>query len=62
LLQQDTAQLVNDSDPVKAIFKTIRGQIPADVEETLFPVAHLESQQLQYQWAAHRITDRAAQA
>jgi chromosome segregation ATPase len=62
LLQQDTAQLVNDSDPAKAIFKTIRGQVPADIEETLFPAVHLESQQLQYQQAAHRIADRAAQA
>jgi hypothetical protein len=62
LLQQDTVQLVNDSDPAKAIFKTIRGLIPADVEEALFPAAHLESQQLQYQRAAHRIADRAAQA
>jgi hypothetical protein len=60
LLQQDTAQLVNDSDPAKVIFKTIRGQVPADIEETLFPAVHLESRQLQYQRAAHRIADRAA--
>jgi hypothetical protein len=62
LLQQDTAQLVNDSDPAKTIFKTIRGQVPADVEKTLFPTVHLESRQLQYQRAAHRIANRAAQA
>ncbi|XP_066353170.1 uncharacterized protein [Miscanthus floridulus] len=62
LLQQSTAQLVDDSDPAKAIFKTIRGQVPADVEEILFPAAHLESRQLQYQRAAQRIADRAAQA
>jgi hypothetical protein len=43
LLQQDTAQLVDDSDPAKAIFKTIRGQVPANIEEALFPSAHLES-------------------
>jgi len=30
LLLQDTAQLVDDSDPAKALFKTLRGQIPAD--------------------------------
>jgi hypothetical protein len=45
LLQQDTAQLVDDLD-----------------EEALFPAAHLESRQLQYQRAAQRIADRAAQA
>jgi chromosome segregation ATPase len=54
--------LVNDSDPAKTIFKTIRGQVPTDVEETLFLAVHLESRQLQYQRAAHRIADRAAQA
>jgi uncharacterized coiled-coil DUF342 family protein len=62
LLQQDTAQLVNDLDPIKAIFKTICGHIPANIEETLFLAVHLESRQLQYQRAAHRIADRAAQA
>jgi hypothetical protein len=62
LLQQDTAQLMNDSDPAKTIFKTIHGQVPADVEETLFLAVHLQSRQLQYQRAAHRIADRAAQA
>jgi hypothetical protein len=48
LLQQDTAQLVDDSDLAKAIFKTLCGQIPVDAEEVLFQVAHLESRQLQY--------------
>jgi hypothetical protein len=48
LLHQDTAQLVDDSDPAKALFKTLRGQIPANVEEFLFQAAHLESRHLQY--------------
>jgi hypothetical protein len=43
LLQQDIAQLINDSDPAKTIFKTIRGQVPTDVEKTIFPAVHLES-------------------
>jgi len=62
LLHQDTAQLFNDSDPAKALFKTLRGQIPADAEEILFQAAHLESRQLQYQKAAQRLADRAAHA
>ena len=61
LLHQDTAQLVDDSDPAKALFKALRGQIPADAEEILFQAAHLESRQLQYQKAAQRLADRAAQ-
>jgi hypothetical protein len=52
---------MNNSDPEKAIFKTIRGQVPTDIEEILFPVIHLESRQLQYQRVAHCIADRAAQ-
>jgi hypothetical protein len=59
LLQQDTTQLVNNSDPAKMIFKTVRDQVPAHIEEALFQAAHLESRQLQYQKAAQRIADRA---
>jgi len=62
LLHQEIAQLVDDSDPAKALFKTLRGQIPADAEEILFRAAHLESRQMQYQRAAQRLADRAAHA
>ena len=61
LFHQDTAQLVDDSDPAKALFKA-RGQIPADAEEILFKAAHLESHQLQYQKATQRLADRATHA
>jgi len=47
---------------VKALFKALTGQIPADAEETLFQAAHLESRQLQYQKAAQRLADRATHA
>jgi len=36
LLHQDTTQLVEDSNPAKALFKALRGQIATDAEETLF--------------------------
>jgi len=62
LLHEDTAQLVDDSDPAKALFKALRGQIPADAEEILFKAAHLESRQLQYQKATQRLVDRATHA
>jgi len=62
LFHQDTAQLVDDSDPAKALFKDLRGQIPGDAEEILFKAAHLESRQLQYQKATQRLADRAAHA
>jgi len=53
---------VDDSDPAKVIFKTLCGQILADVEEIFFQAAHLESRQLQYQKAAQRLANRAAYA
>jgi len=62
LLHQDTTQLVDDSDPAKALFKALRGQIPADAEDSLFKAAHLESRQLQYQKATQRLADRATYA
>jgi len=62
LLHQDTAQLVDDSDLAKALFKALRGQIPTDAEEILFQVAHLESRQLLCQRAAQRLADRAVHA
>jgi len=62
LLHQDTTQLVDDSNPAKVIFKTLRGQIPADGEEILFQAAHLESCQLQYQKATQHLADKAAYA
>ena len=62
LLHQDTAQLIDDSDPAKALFKTLRGQIPVDAEEVLFQAAHLESRQLQYQKATQRLANSAAHA
>jgi len=62
LLHQDTAQLVDDSNPAKTIFKTLHGQIPTDAEEMLFQASHLESRQLQYQKAVQRLADRAPHA
>jgi hypothetical protein len=62
LLQQDTAQLIDDSDPAKAIFKTLHGQIPANDEEILFQATHLESRQLQYQKDTQCLADRATYA
>jgi len=62
LLHQDIAQLVDDSDLAKAIFKILRGQNPADAQEILFQAVHVESHQLQYQKATQRLADRAAYA
>jgi len=62
LLHQGIVQLVDDSDPAKALFKALRDQIPTDAEEVLFQAAHLESRQLQYQKVAQCLANRAAHA
>jgi len=62
ILQQDTAQLVGDSNLAKDISKTLWGQIPPDVKEMIFQAAHLESRQLQNQKAVQCLADRAAYA
>jgi chromosome segregation ATPase len=54
--------LVDNSDPAKALFEALRGQIPADAEEILFQAAHLKSRQLHYQRATQRLADRATHA
>ena len=54
--------MVDDSDPAKALFKTLCGQILADAEEILFQAAHLECRQFQYQKATQRLADRATHA
>ena len=54
--------MIDDSDPAKALFKALRGQIPADAEDILFKAAHLEIRQLQYQKAAQRLANRATHA
>ena len=62
LLHQGTAQLFDDSDPTKVLFKALRGQIPTDAEEILFQAAHLESRQLHYQKATQCLADRVTYA
>lgn len=62
LLQQDTTHLVDDSNPTKMIFKTVRGHVPTNIDEALFYAAHLGSQEVQYQRGAQHIANRAAQA
>jgi len=44
------------------LFKALRGQIPADAEETLSQATHLESRQLQYQKATQCLADRVTHA
>jgi hypothetical protein len=45
-LNQDIGQLVQDAEPIRAILKTLRGQLSEPIEEALIPAAFIESRQV----------------
>jgi len=61
-LHQDTAQLVDDSNPAKVLFKALEVKSLPVPRRFFFQAAHLESRQLQYQNAAQHLAGRAAHA
>ena len=42
LLNQDISQLVQDAEPIRAILKSLKGQLPEPIEEALIPAAFIE--------------------
>ncbi|RLM58016.1 hypothetical protein C2845_PM18G04450 [Panicum miliaceum] len=62
LLYQDIGSLVQDAEGVRGVFRLLKGQLPADVEATLLPVAFIEGYQLKVLQAMQRLFDRATQA
>ncbi|KAG2565536.1 hypothetical protein PVAP13_7NG115951 [Panicum virgatum] len=61
LLNQDIGQLVQDAEPIRDIFKTIRGHLSRDITEKLIQVAFIENRQLQVLDAQNRLEDRVCQ-
>ena len=59
--RQELSQLVQDAEPIRAIFKSLKGQLPIEVEKALAPVAFFEGQQYQFLEATQRISARAIQ-
>jgi len=47
LLDQDISQLVQDAEPIRALLKSLKGQLPELIEEALIPAAFIESCQVQ---------------
>jgi hypothetical protein len=43
LLNRDVDQLVQDVEPIKAIFKQIQGQLPRDLKANMLQVAFIEN-------------------
>lgn len=60
-LQQDIASLVQSAEPIRTIFSAIQDQLPAALEETLLPAAHIEILRPRYIQACRRLADRNAQ-
>jgi len=42
-LNQDIGRLVQDAEPIRAILKSLEGQLPEPIEEALIPAALIES-------------------
>jgi chromosome segregation ATPase len=61
LLNQDVGQLVQDAEPIRAIFKQIQGQLPRDLKENMHQVAFIEDRQLIVQEAQDRLEERLRQ-
>jgi hypothetical protein len=61
-LNQDIGSLVQDAEGVKGVFCLLKGQLLADVEATLLPVAFIEGYQLKVLQAMQHLFDRATQA
>ena len=61
LLNQDISQLVQDAEPIRAILKSLKGQLPEPIEEALIPAAFIESRQVQVLRAQKRLANRLQQ-
>jgi hypothetical protein len=46
-LNQDIGRLVQDAEPIRAILKSLEGQLPEPIEEALIPAAFIESRRVQ---------------
>ena len=61
LLNQDISQLVQDAEPIRALLKSLKGQLPEPIEEALIPAAFIESRQVQVLIAQKWLADRLQQ-
>jgi chromosome segregation ATPase len=61
LLNQEVSQLVQDVEPITAIFKKIQGQLLRDLKAKMLQVAFIKNQQLIVQEAQDRLEERRLQ-
>ena len=60
-LNRDIGQLVRDADPIRAILRSLEGQLPESIEEVLTPAAFIESHRVQVLQSQKRLVDRLQQ-
>lgn len=62
LLNQYISSLVQDAEGIRRILRLLKGQLPADVESFLLPVAFIEGHQYEVLEAQQCLADKASQA
>ena len=60
-LNQNIGQLVRDAEPIRAVLKSLEGQLPKPIEEALIPAAFIDSHQVQVLRAQKCLTDSLQQ-
>jgi hypothetical protein len=58
LLNRDIGQLVQDAEPIRAIFKKIQGKLPRDLKAKMLLIAFIENRQLIVMEAQDRLEER----
>ena len=58
LLNQDIGQLVQDTEPIRNILKSLRGTLSESLKEAHHPAAYIESHQISVLNAQKRLSDR----
>jgi hypothetical protein len=56
-LNHNIGQLVRDAEPIRAVLKSLEGQLPKPIEEALIPAAFIDSHQVQVLRAQKCLTD-----
>ena len=60
-MNQDIGRLVQDAEPIRAILKSLEGQLPEPIEEALIPTTFIESRRVQVVRSQKRLADRLQQ-
>ena len=60
MLERSIANLVQDADPMRRIFLTVKKDLPPNLAETLIPLSNIEDQAPKVKKAQRNLTDHEA--